>query len=195
MSFAKKFGRVIVVDDGSNDKTAELAGDAGATIVIKQKNAGYDEAIQAGIRHALTTQVELIATLDADGQHTEDSLRRALSNACENSVVIGNRSSKSRVLEHVFGFVGRICWGVSDPLCGLKVMPCRTAEQSLKIPGLINTSPIITGKKVNDIMCNVPVEVRDRDGSSRFGSTIKANLTILFALVRAIRYEITDHNL
>jgi glycosyltransferase involved in cell wall biosynthesis len=61
---------VIVVDDGSTDRTADQARAAGATVIEQRPNQGKGAALRAGFRHALADgAVEAILTLDADGQH------------------------------------------------------------------------------------------------------------------------------
>jgi glycosyltransferase involved in cell wall biosynthesis len=61
--------RVVVVDDGSRDDTAALAGSAGATVIEHPFNLGQGAALQTGIDYALARGAEVIVTFDADGQH------------------------------------------------------------------------------------------------------------------------------
>jgi glycosyltransferase involved in cell wall biosynthesis len=72
---------VIVIDDGSTDRTAEVARELGATVVA----AGYREASERGYAYC--------GRVDADGQHPADELARLLvlvrSDACD--VAIGSR--------------------------------------------------------------------------------------------------------
>src|SRR5213082_4148102 len=56
---------VIVVDNGSTDRTAERARDAGARVVT-EPTPGYGRACAAGIR-ALSPQTRLVVFLDGDG--------------------------------------------------------------------------------------------------------------------------------
>src|SRR5947209_7041102 len=61
--------RVVVVDDGSKDRTAELAAQAGAMVVRHPINLGQGAALQTGLDFALAQGAKFIATFDADGQH------------------------------------------------------------------------------------------------------------------------------
>ena len=60
---------VLVVDDGSADRTSELAADAGATVIRQEPNQGKGAALRTGFRRALQDGYEATVTLDADGQH------------------------------------------------------------------------------------------------------------------------------
>jgi glycosyltransferase involved in cell wall biosynthesis len=60
---------VVVVDDGSHDRTAELAQGAGATVIRHSINLGQGAALQTGIEFALAQGAAAIVTFDADGQH------------------------------------------------------------------------------------------------------------------------------
>jgi glycosyltransferase involved in cell wall biosynthesis len=60
---------VVVIDDGSRDRTAELAESAGACVVRHSINLGQGAALQTGIEFALARGADVIVTFDADGQH------------------------------------------------------------------------------------------------------------------------------
>jgi polyprenyl-phospho-N-acetylgalactosaminyl synthase len=61
--------RIVVVDDGSADGTAECAQTAGAIVVRHSINLGQGAALQTGIEFALANGADVIVTFDADGQH------------------------------------------------------------------------------------------------------------------------------
>jgi len=62
-------GEVLVVDDGSTDATARLAGDAGATVIRHTANLGKATALQTGFDYAIRRGCRAVVLLDGDGQH------------------------------------------------------------------------------------------------------------------------------
>ena len=66
-----RFPNVVVVDDGSNDATPELALAAGAVVLRHPVNLGQGAALQTGRQGAA-----VVGTLDADGQHSAADLQR-----------------------------------------------------------------------------------------------------------------------
>jgi polyprenyl-phospho-N-acetylgalactosaminyl synthase len=70
--------RTVVVDDGSRDRTAELAGGAGAIVVRHPFNLGQGAALQTGIDFAVAHGADFIVSFDADGQHRAGDIARLL---------------------------------------------------------------------------------------------------------------------
>jgi glycosyltransferase involved in cell wall biosynthesis len=61
--------RVVVVNDGSRDNTAQVARTAGAEVVSHPFNMGYGVAIQTGYKYALAKGYDFLVQIDGDGQH------------------------------------------------------------------------------------------------------------------------------
>mgnify|MGYP002279234000 CR=1 FL=1 len=60
---------VVVVDDGSRDETAACAREAGATVVVHERNRGYGGALKTLFRQAVDREAAHLVVIDADGQH------------------------------------------------------------------------------------------------------------------------------
>jgi glycosyltransferase involved in cell wall biosynthesis len=90
---AKGYGRVIVVDDGSQDRTGEFARREGAVVLTHLVNRGVGGAWGTGLKAALNLAPTIIVTLDADGQHDPDDLAGLIApvERGEADVVIGSR--------------------------------------------------------------------------------------------------------
>jgi glycosyltransferase involved in cell wall biosynthesis len=67
---------VVVVDDGSTDRTANIAGAAGAIVVRHPINLGQGAALQTGIEFALSRGADILVTFDADGQHSSGEIAK-----------------------------------------------------------------------------------------------------------------------
>jgi glycosyltransferase involved in cell wall biosynthesis len=66
--------RVVVVDDGSTDATAEIAAGAGVEVLRHPINLGQGAALQTGIEYALLRGASHVVTFDADGQHSAEDI-------------------------------------------------------------------------------------------------------------------------
>ena len=84
---------VLVVDDGSTDRTAEVAREHGAEVLSLGSNRGLRVGIAAGYRWALDHGYAFCGRVDADGQHPADELARLLARvrADECDVAVGSR--------------------------------------------------------------------------------------------------------
>src|SRR6056297_3303699 len=65
----KKYGHVIVVDDGSSDDTADVAREAGALVATHMINMGKGAAMRTGTELAIEKGASTVVYLDGDGQH------------------------------------------------------------------------------------------------------------------------------
>ena len=70
---------VIVVDDGSADKTSEIAKLSGAIVVRNPQNKGYGSAIQSIIAAAKERAADILVILDADTQHNPEDIPHLIS--------------------------------------------------------------------------------------------------------------------
>jgi glycosyltransferase involved in cell wall biosynthesis len=85
--------QVVVIDDGSTDRTAEVARAAGAVVVRHPFNLGIGGAVQTGFRYALEHGFDVAVRLDGDGQHDPGELPALLEPllADEADIVVGSR--------------------------------------------------------------------------------------------------------
>jgi glycosyltransferase involved in cell wall biosynthesis len=86
---AKIRHEVLVVDDGSRDRTAAEAKRAGAAVVSMGENRGYGASLKAGLRHA---KGQIIAMLDADGTYSPEELPALLQSLGKADMVVGART-------------------------------------------------------------------------------------------------------
>ena len=84
---------VLVVDDGSTDGTAAVAGTRGAEVLSFGENRGLQEGIAAGYAYADEKGYAFVGRVDADGQHPVEELARLLEIVREGEadVAVGSR--------------------------------------------------------------------------------------------------------
>lgn len=135
------FLHTIVVDDGSKDRTSEVARDAGARVVRHVINRGQGAALRTGIDAALDEKADAIVTFDADGQMRSQDIPSMLSPVLkgEVDVVLGSRfiqqGSNVPVMRRFWLRMGallfRLLYGVqvTDSHCGFRVFSRRAAEK------------------------------------------------------------------
>jgi len=89
---------VLVVDDGSADRTADVARESGAQVVSHPVNRGKGAALKTGFAYAIEHGFDAIVTLDADGQHLPREIPKFVAARAETGadLIIGGRA-------HLFG--------------------------------------------------------------------------------------------
>lgn len=82
---------VLVVDDGSRDKTAYLAKSAGALVATLPFNLGVGGAMRLGFKYAFEHHFDVVVQIDSDGQHIPSEVPKLITKLNENDLVIGAR--------------------------------------------------------------------------------------------------------
>lgn len=167
--------KLIVVDDGSKDRTAEiLAGFAHVErlrVLQHKVNRGYGGAIKAGIR---AVDTDYVVTLDADGQHYVEDLEllfRELSDKDADMVVGSRKGSASgwyRGLgKNLIRFVANILLElhIFDINSGMKIYDAAMARRYLNLcPDSMAFSDVITLVFISQRhrVCERPIRIRER---------------------------------
>ena len=91
---AKRYvDEVVVIDDGSTDKTAKIAEYAGATVLRHDENKGYGAALKSGFEYARENDFDVMTILDGDGQHDADQIQTVMMPVSEGKadICVGSR--------------------------------------------------------------------------------------------------------
>jgi glycosyltransferase involved in cell wall biosynthesis len=112
---------VLVIDDGSSDKTATQAEAAGATVLRQTPNQGKGTALRRGFHWAIDEAYEAVLTLDADGQHDPAEIPKFLDtyDTGRADLIIGARDfSQMPPVRRLANVLARwtFSWAVGQPI-------------------------------------------------------------------------------
>ena len=132
--------RVLVVDDGSTDRTNSLARGAGAEVISQTVNRGKGTALRLGFETLLAGGSDAVMVLDGDGQHDPEEIPNFIKRArqSEAGIVLGNRMEDASEMPPVRYYTNRtmsriISWlckqEIPDSQCGYRLVGRPVIEQ------------------------------------------------------------------
>jgi glycosyltransferase involved in cell wall biosynthesis len=168
---------LIVVDDGSKDRTGEIAGAIEGVTLIRQKNKGYGGALKTGFNHA---KGELIGFLDADGTYPPEYFPQLCVEALKGAdLVIGSRMAGEKSQMPLTRRVGNFFFAnlltlvsrqrVTDSASGQRVFKREIFEKMLPLPNGLNLTPVQSARALHEQMkiVEVPIPYSERLGRSK----------------------------
>ncbi len=195
--FEQGFMQVVVVDDGSDDRTGEEAKAVGAVVLKHPVNRGQGAALQTGNEYALRKEGDVVVHFDADGQFNPadivGAVRALKSQALD--VVLGSRflDSRSRipwlkryVVFPISRWINFVFTGVklTDAHNGFRVLN-RRALKNIQITqdGMAHNSEIVSQiRKKNLRFVEVPVEVIYHEYGQGVGGGVRILLDLLLGI-------------
>jgi len=191
---------IIVVDDGSTDKSAEIAKTQGVNVISLKMHRGKGYAMRIGFKKA---RGEIIATMDSDGSHNPEELTRLLVPIMEGQadLVIGSRLSPRKLTSgrafnesgiRLFNVLIKVLTGigVSDSQSGYRLLTSEVLKSlSLKsVEYEIESEMLVKATRQYFRIKEVPVTYVQRTyGKSRldpFRDGFKIFLSILLAYTK-----------
>jgi hypothetical protein len=180
---------IIVVDNGSEDLTAEKARSAGARVIIETRR-GYGSAFRAGVK-ALDPDCKIVVFLDGDGSDVPEQmgvLIRPILDGTHDFVlgsrILGRREQGSMIFHQVvaaylIGFLLRMLYGIHYTDMGPFRAIRREALESLGMREETYGWPLemqMRAARANLRILEVPVDYRHRaGGSSKISGTLKGS--------------------
>lgn len=196
MRSTKHKHEILVVDDGSKDKTAEVAKKAGALVVSHPMNYGLAEVFRTEIKKCLELKADIIVHIDADGQYLPREIPRLIDEVKKGyDLVLGSRFRGkiesmpwvkrwgNRAFSNVISQITRL--RISDGQTGFRAFNRRIAEEIDIISNHTYTQEqIIRGARQKFKIKEIPVYFARREGKSRlishpFEYALKAWINIL----------------
>jgi glycosyltransferase involved in cell wall biosynthesis len=179
---------LIVVDDGSTDRTGEIAGAAGARVIRHPVNRGTGAARTAGVRQAFGGWVVM---LDGDGTYPSESISALLQDLNEHDMVVGARRYERGTLPL---FRRRASYQVGMEIPDLNSgMRAFKREAAMPFFGILPTTHSWVGTITLAFLANglsvgfVPIDYFHRKGRSSF-RPIRDTYNYLLLVIRTVMY-------
>lgn len=131
-------GLVVVIDDGSTDRTAEIAEAAGAVCLRHKKNEGKGSALRTGILYVLERDFSHVLFLDGDGQHRPEDIPRLIEAARRTGadIVIGARQFERARMPLERYYSNRMASTVASWLAGQQVLDSQSGFRLIRVDKL-----------------------------------------------------------
>ncbi|MCU0522803.1 MAG: glycosyltransferase family 2 protein [Anaerolineae bacterium] len=170
---------LLVVDDGSRDRTAEIAAGYPEVLLVRHiVNQGYGAALKTGFGHACG---DLLGFLDADGtyppEHFADLCRVALEENVD--LVVGSRMSGAESEMPLVRRIGNLVFAnlasllgnhrVRDSASGMRVIRREALSRLYPLPDGLNFTPVMSIRALHEEIAwrEVPIPYKERVGRSK----------------------------
>jgi glycosyltransferase involved in cell wall biosynthesis len=183
---------LIVVDDGSKDKTGEIASSIEGVRLIRQENKGYGGALKTGFANACG---ELIGFLDADGTYPPEhfpQLCQAIFKGAD--LVVGSRMAGSDSKMPITRRIGNFFFAnllsilgrqrITDSASGMRVFRKEILDRIFPLPNGLNLTPVMSTRALHEEvkMVEIPIPYSERVGRSKL-SVIRDGSVFLQSIV------------
>ncbi|MFW6286087.1 MAG: glycosyltransferase family 2 protein [Nanoarchaeota archaeon] len=176
---------ILVINDGSTDRTAYVARSNGCLVVNNLKNIGLAKTFKKGIEHALSLNADILVNIDADNQYKAKDIPRLIQPVVKKQadIVIGNRNIKKikhfSLTKKIFQFIGS--WtvrflsktNVSDTVSGFRAYS-KEALLNLNITSKFSyvLDTIIQANQKGLKIKNIQIEINSPTRKSRLSKGI-----------------------
>ena len=191
---------IIVVDDGSADRTGTAARKAGAIVLQNSINRGKGYSLKRGFCYAIENGYEAVITIDGDLQHNPDEIPKFLTSfySTDADIILGDRTGDFSTMPRDRQFSNKMTSLVISILTGKRVRDSQSGYRLIKTDVLkkINlvsnryetesellVKSLLSGFKIT----HVPIRTIYNDGVShihRFKDTVRFVFVVLISLVR-----------
>ena len=191
---------LIVVDDGSQDMTAQIASSVdGVRLICHPTNRGYGAALKTGFSQA---EGELIGFLDADGTYPPEYFPQLCKEALDGSeLVVGSRMAGAesemplvrrignRFFAGMISLLGR--QRITDSASGMRVFKREVLEKVYPLPDGLNLTPIMSTRAIHEgvKMVEIPIPYNERVGRSKLSAVRDGSIYVQSIIWTVLTYN------
>ena len=186
---------IVIIDDGSRDKTAEITRNSGAKVISHHRNYGLAEAFRTEMQNALNSDADIIVHTDADGQYLAEEIP-LLIKEIENGydLVLGSRFRGKIESMPLIKWLGNKAFSkvltsltklrISDGQTGFRAFTKEVAKLPLRSTHTYTQEQIIRAAREKMRIKEIPIHFMKRNGKSKliknpFEYAFKAWINIL----------------
>ena len=198
--------KVLVVNDGSTDKTMDMAMNGGAyRVVSHKKNLGVGAAFMTGIRNAISMNADIVVAVDADSQFDSNQIPELILPILNNQadVVIGSRfqNKKPKNIPRIKYLGNKIFTKIVSSLVQQKFTDTQTGFRAYSKEALLNISVVSDFTYTQEVLIDlkfkgmqiteVPISVKydDKRKSRVVKNIFKYSSKVLGILIRTLVYH------
>jgi len=170
---------ILVLNDGSQDKTVEVAKKAGATVFSNKRNLGLAQTFQAEMKKCLELNADIIVHTDADGQYPAIYIPKLIEKLEQgNDLVLGSRFGKGNYSGSIMKSMGNRAFArvfskmlkvkLTDTTTGFRAFTREVAELPLINNFTYTQEQLIRASKSNMKVAEVPIQTRKTRPSRLF---------------------------
>ena len=191
---------LLVIDDGSNDRTAEIVnGIKGVCLIRHLQNKGYGAALKTGFCQA---SGDLIGFLDADGTYPPEYFPQLCALVLDGTdLVIGSRMARATSQMPLTRRVGNLFFArlltlvgrqrVTDSASGMRVFKREVLERIYPLPDGLNLTPVMSTRAIHEgiRMAETPIPYSERLGRSKLSVVQDGSIFLHSILWTALTYN------
>jgi glycosyltransferase involved in cell wall biosynthesis len=192
---------IIVVDDESTDRTAEIAASIeGVRVISLEKNRGYGGALKEGFKQA---KGDWLAFLDADGTYPPEFLSNLVEEMINEDpdIILGSRMVSDKTGMPLIRKAGNLFFAyllswltgikITDTASGMRIFKRETLDKLDKLPDGLNLTPVMSTSALHNRLDirEIPMPYDERVGASKL-NPVTDGLRFLFSILgTTLRYN------
>ena len=177
---------VLVINDGSTDKTEVLCEGRSVSVISHKHNMGYEAALVTGVEYFMRSSYDKFVVIDADGEINPKDAAAILEelNVSKPMICGYRKTNKGRLVEKIIGKISQNLFGIKDIYCG-----CKGFHRSILIHydareicrGIFTEFALARSRAIKVV--NMPVAGIRRTGRSKFGSGLFINIRLFNSFI------------